>query len=95
MRQTFINVKQYLQMIVILNDTIMLLASASGERKKQTNKKGSLKGCKQGCFALLKRTDAEFTVSDDFCKSLSVQEYNCVPHVVIEGIYALSHTYIH
>lgn len=68
MHQTFTNVKLYLQMIMILNDTIMLLASASREHKKQTSKKSNLRGCKWGNFALLKRRDAQFTVRDYFYK---------------------------
>lgn len=55
-------------MIMNLNDTIMLLASAGGKRKKQTSKKSSLRGCEWGCFALLKRRDAQFTLRGDFYK---------------------------
>lgn len=55
-------------MIMVLNDAIMFLASASGERKKQASKKSRLRGCEWGCFALLKRRDAQFTVHDYFYK---------------------------
>lgn len=64
MHQTFTKVKLYLQMIVFLNGTIMLLASASlstESRLAKKKKKSDLSGRKWSCFALLQGRDAHFT----------------------------------
>lgn len=52
-------------MIMILNDTIMLLASASGERKKQTSKKkkkSNLRRMQMELLCFSEQRDAQFTV---------------------------------